>query len=469
MKVAFIHYHLKTGGVTTVLRQQIHAVEKDCQVLVLTGEPPQKHFPADIVHIPGLGYADEQSIAEDPEQVAASVSAAIRSRWPRGCDLIHIHNPTLAKNIHFLRIIENLRHRYPNLFLQIHDFAEDGRPSAYFQEEYVPDCHYGVINSRDYRILIQSGLKKEGVHEIPNTVEGFQDIPAIDASMPHILYPIRARRRKNIGEAILLSVFLQPDEVVNLTLPPISPVDLRAYTAWKAFALENRLRVAFEAGGHGDFKTLVAGSKYIITTSITEGFGFSFLEPWTAGKLLWGRKLPDICRDFERKGVLLGHLYSKLRVPIEWVGKNTFFEQWQACILENTILYGYPISEKEIAASFDRITRDRTIDFGLLNETFQRRVIAAVLAEFSAKQRIISLNPFLAAPGKIDNPKGLIDRNRKVIERYYGPAHYRKTLLDIYAGVMRTPVRHRIDRKRLLASFFDLKNFSLLKWCRDGE
>lgn len=59
------------------------------------------------------------------------------------------------------------------LFLQLHDFAEDGRPLAYFPDEYVPDCHYGVINSRDYSIFLKAGFKKDGLHKIFNIVDFF--------------------------------------------------------------------------------------------------------------------------------------------------------------------------------------------------------------------------------------------------------------------------------------------------------
>jgi len=36
MKIAFLHYHLKTGGVTTVLKRQVSALQGRCEVLVLT-------------------------------------------------------------------------------------------------------------------------------------------------------------------------------------------------------------------------------------------------------------------------------------------------------------------------------------------------------------------------------------------------------------------------------------------------
>ena len=30
MKIAFMHYHLKTGGVTTVIKQQLEALDQHC-------------------------------------------------------------------------------------------------------------------------------------------------------------------------------------------------------------------------------------------------------------------------------------------------------------------------------------------------------------------------------------------------------------------------------------------------------
>lgn len=59
MNIAFLHYHLKTGGVTTVLKQQLVAIPKKWQVLVLTGLPPETPLPADFVHIPELGYSSQ--------------------------------------------------------------------------------------------------------------------------------------------------------------------------------------------------------------------------------------------------------------------------------------------------------------------------------------------------------------------------------------------------------------------------
>ena len=61
MKIAFLHYHLKTGGVTTVIRQQAEALANDDEVLVISGAEPQSDFPADVVVIPELAYSTADS------------------------------------------------------------------------------------------------------------------------------------------------------------------------------------------------------------------------------------------------------------------------------------------------------------------------------------------------------------------------------------------------------------------------
>jgi len=465
MKIAFIHYHLKTGGVTTVLKQQVEALREECEVLVLSGEPPDISFPAHSVHIPGLGYDSQSQKIHDPEEVADNIIKAILTKWNNGCDIIHVHNPILAKNINFLKILKALQKRGIKLFLQIHDFAEDGRPLSYFSEEYVSDCHYGVINSRDYNILLKAGLKKEGLHKIFNTIKPFNFDKKESCIKNYVLYPIRAIRRKNIGEAILLSLFFQNNETLVTTLPPNSISDIKSYVGWKNFVTENNLNVEFEAGLKNDFSQLVLSAKFIITTSITEGFGFSFLEPWTAKKNLWGRKLSDICHDFEKNGITLDHLYDRLLVPLEWIGKNKFYKVWKTCILRNCSLFNFKINEEEIQKSFTKITRNEYIDFGLLYEPFQKQIISHVLSSKNEVKKLIKLNPYLALPlNNLLNNKELIQNNMNAVLNNYNQTTYRKNLIEIYSKITNNSVHQRPDKNILLSEFINLEQFSLLKW-----
>jgi hypothetical protein len=465
MKIAFIHYHLKTGGVTTVLKQQVEALGEECEVLVLSGELPDISFPADSVYIPGLGYDSQSQKIYQPEKVADDIIKAVFSKWKNGCDILHVHNPMLAKNINLLKILKALQKRGIKLFLQIHDFAEDGRPLSYFSEEYVSDCHYGVINSRDYNILLKAGLKKQGLHKIFNTIKPINFDKKKFNSKNYVLYPIRAIRRKNIGEAILLSLFFQNNETLTITLPPNSISDIISYVGWKNFVKENNLNVEFEAGLKNDFSQLVLSAKFIITTSITEGFGFSFLEPWPAKKILWGRKLPDICHDFEKNGIALDHLYDRLPVPLEWIGKDKFYGVWKACVLKNCSLFNFKINEEEIQKSFTKITGNNNIDFGLLYEPFQKQIISHVLSSKNEAKKLIKLNPYLSShANSLLNNKELIQNNMNAVLNNYNRTTYKKNLLKIYSKIINNSVHQSLDKNILLSEFINLEQFSLLKW-----
>lgn len=465
MKIAFIHYHLKTGGVTTVVRQQAEALRENCQCLVLAGSLPDADFPVQTIEIPALNYTQPDQKPYDPADVADSMIEAIQATFDGECDIVHIHNPTLAKNIQFLQILAHLQRRDMKLFLQIHDFAEDGRPQTYFSEPYLSNCHYGVLNGRDYAILRRAGLKKEGLHIIPNMVNPVGEIHPQTNIGNFVLYPIRAIRRKNIGEAILLSLFLRQGQRLIITLPPNSPADILSYSDWKSFVTKHDLAIEFDAGLTEEFRELAASADFLITTSITEGFGFSFLEPWMYNKLLWGRKLDNISRDFEKNGIRLDHLYRKLLVPVDWIGQTKLFHRWSACIQRTCDVLNFPIQKTTITAAFEKITTDGCIDFGLLDEGFQKQIIERVLDDHNNAEILKQINLFLNHPGEISQKNRLIGENKQAILKHYDKKSYRKRLMEIYKTVSHQPVLQQIDKTVLLAEFLELDNFSLLKWC----
>jgi len=465
MRIAYLHYHLKTGGVTTVIRQQVEAVKNDCETLVFAGSLPASDFPAQVISVDGLGYDSDSDRPCRPEITAGHILEALHHQWPDGCDLFHVHNPTLAKNRNLLKILHHLQNAGARLLCQVHDFAEDGRPQAYFKEPYPADSHWAVINSRDFRLLREAGLKPEGLHWIPNTVKPLPAGKDSGAEGKRILYPVRAIRRKNIGEAILLSLFFPPPAELSITRPPNSAADMDSYRDWKNFVRQQGLSVEFEAGLCCDFEKLVSESRFLLTASITEGFGFSFLEPWTAGKLLWGRRLADICRDFEKDGVRLDHLYTRLAVPVSWVEKNGFQHRWTECFRQACTQFKRPASAGEIQRAWESISADGTVDFGLLDESAQKEVIRSMLHAQDLRHALIEINPFLDHPGRIEDKDACIANNREIVLSRYSLPIYRKRLLDAYRQASVRKVRHEVDKTALLAFFLQPETFSLLKWC----
>lgn len=466
MKIAFLHYHLNPGGVTTVIGQQVEAIQNQAEVLLLCGKKPEASWPVEIVAIPELGYDDPNRPEVAPQEIARTVHGAIRAKWPDGCDLIHIHNPTLCKNRQLLTALKILQHKDLRLFLHIHDFAEDGRPEVYSGDAYPADCHYAVLNTRDYGILEKAGLKPEGLHLLPNTVTPLKMAQSQSGKAPFVLYPVRAIRRKNIGEAILLSLFFADRETLAITLPPNSDEDMLSHIGWQTFARNKRLNVVFDAGIRQDYLSLVQNAHYMITTSINEGFGFTFLEPWTAGKGLWGRKLSGVCDDFEKRGIQLDHLYASIETPTSWFNGKQFVKRCLASFKAACRKFDKTTDMKKAGHIFGAMIQNETIDFGLLDESAQKEVINRVTTVSSAKKRLIQHNPFLENPGRIENGPKIIQHNRDAILSQYSKKIYTKRLMDIYAAVINRPVKQAIDKESLLDIFLDPRDFSLLKWAR---
>ena len=160
----------------------------------------------------------------------------------------------------------------------------------------------------------------------------------------------------------------------------------------------------------------------------------------------------------------MDHLYEKLRIPIGWVGKKEFFSKWQASILKNCEIFNYPVDTRTIHDAYLKITDDGTIDFGLLDEAFQKNIIMYILSYDHARVTLSRLNPFLSAPGHVSDPDLLIKRNRMAVKKNYNHILYRAKLLEIYRRVAKVNVSQRLNKSTILSHFLNLNEFSLLKW-----
>ncbi len=466
MKIVIMHYHLKTGGVTTVIRRQIKVLKAaGCQVLVLSGELPPDDFPAQVHFIPGLGYTHLLEDEHSAKSVVQSILKVILRIWPNGPDLVHVHNPTLAKNRLLQHILKSLQAAGLKLLCQIHDFAEDGRPDAYFSEAYVDNCHYAVLNPRDFDLLVKAGLTKRGCHILPNSVSlDPTQVKTENNAEAAVLYPIRAIRRKNIGESILLSLFHHPPVCLAITQPPNSPLDIERYLQWQNFVERHGLPVVFEAGVKSDFNTLMGNSRYVLTTSITEGFGFAFLEAWLAGKALWGRLLPDICRGFIDAGVVLDHLYERLWVPLAWLDADALAHRWKATLCRMRVRFKQPCDQNIIDRAWQSVTENQQIDFGLLDEHFQQVIIEKLIQDPTASKALVRRNPFLNHPGPPDACQLLIENNFNEVVRHYSLENYAGRLRHLYTHVINNDVAQSINKSTLFEAFLNPLHFSLLKW-----
>ena len=457
MKIAFLHYHTKKGGVTTVIGQQISVLRNNHHCIMIKGEKDGVSFGIPTYIIPGLGYDKNMHGDSDPEETAKQILRIVGGEY----DVLHIHNPLLKKNRNLIRIIRFLKEHGVRLFLHVHDFAEDGRPSVYFKEDAYPaDVHYGVINRRDYRLMEEAGLRKDGLHYLPNMVtplpygewEGEPDL---------ILYPVRGIRRKNLGEMLFLSMFLPPRLRLGITLPPNSEKDMTLFNVWKDTASRYGLPVFFNLGVVEDFTKILGRTLFVLTTSIKEGFGFSFLEPWTIGKEVRGRYLNAVCPDFEEKGIRFPRLYKSLLIPTKIFDLATFEQRWMLGVDVWAGQFEISLGDTQLHDSFSKRFKNGSADFAQLDETAQIEIIDAVHKNPGLKDEIIAENGWLgdfftARPMKPDDE--LLEKNRKIIYEDYGPARYEKNLLRIYKQIQNN-VPHGLEKKKVLDAFIHIDNY----------
>jgi hypothetical protein len=151
-------------------------------------------------------------------------------------------------------------------------------------------------------------------------------------------------------------------------------------------------------------------------------------------------------------------------VPVEWIGKKQLHNRWKAAVLNTCSRFDYRIPESEIDNGFEAMTRQNHVDFGLLNEAFQKKIISHLISEKKRMAVLKSLNPFLEHLGEADSRDLLIKNNKNVVLNHYNKVNYRKVLLSIYQKIVHHPIHQRIDKKALLSKFLDLEAFSLLKW-----
>ncbi len=462
MHIGLVHYHLLQGGVTSVILQQARMLQKaGHDVLLITGDAPKESIKIPISIVPSLHYDSFRTTQDSPESLANDIRITMENHWGTVADVLHIHNPLIRKNKLLLPAISLLQEEGIPILLQNHDFAEDFRPDVYIKDHNYPEkCHYGTINHRDFSFLHRAGCKSEGLHLIPNGVISCSITEGIEAR--RYLYPVRAIRRKNIGEALLLSLFIPKGKTIAITLPPTSQKDIPIYTHWKQVANELQLPVEFEIASHENFANIVGSAYCVITTSVKEGFGFSFIEPWISNKAVFGRKIDYVCQDFEEAGVSFNTLYSSIDIPLVYLSPPILRKKMEQAIISTYQAFQLEVAPYTLKMITDDLFSRDVFDFGRLDEELQTNVLYMLASNAAARQDVLELNPLIAQLENWQPDEQIINQNREVVLQAYGEERVSKILFNTYQKVQNTMVCHSISRSILLDLFLDPLKISLI-------
>jgi len=487
LRIAIVHYHLKRGGVTRVIESTLaaaHAYSSRSKFVVLAGEVPAEiSFQASAVTVPGLQYSNVLSETAEPNLLLSQLKAAAHAALGAVPDLWHIHNHSLGKNSSIPEVVRLLASEGTPLLLQMHDFAEDGRPSNYASiampaQLYpaAPQLHYASINARDHSYVKSMGLPQQQIHLLPNPVDANSECAAPAQHICElrqalnaqrlILYPVRAVRRKNFGELLLWSAMAQAGDIFATTLGPTNHNYAAAYKNWQQLATELRLPVCFGIGESKkwSFETIMGSADTILNTSIAEGFGLAFLEPWLYGKAIIGRDLPTITGDFKTHGLELAALYPALGIPAKWIDLNALESQIADGLKSTYATYGLKLPQHASQRALQAITlSDGSIDFGGLAETQQIQIITRVAQDLGARNAIRQSLPLDL------NQSARIEQNAQVVRQHFGPKRYIEQLEGIYQNLTQAaPFKSKQkigyhNSQQLLGSFLKPENFRLLR------
>ena len=482
MDLVLLHYHLNRGGVTRVIENHLLALaahgmdSSQLRVCILyggealawneelTGKLP---FEVELAPIPELGY--DRGTPPSVERITQGFADALATR-SRESTVIHVHNHNLGKNAHFHRALNQLAVEGWRLLLQIHDFAEDLRPQNYqhlvqhspsvqeLQASLYPQAnqiHYAVLNRRDREILTIAGFPTDRLHYLPNAAPNPETVAnrasarallsqrcRVDPDRAYVLYPVRAIRRKNLGEILVWAILA--DAEFGVTLAPLNPIERSAYERWESQIERLGLDIHLGVGDSGlTLQQNYAAADAIVTTSVAEGFGLVFLEATLAQRRLVGRDLPGVTGDFRDAGMRFPGLYDSLSIPSDAVDLAEMKARYLAMCQDLRSAFQMPAYDSpQLTATVDQMFDSPTIDFARCDRRTQHQFIERLNSDTELQQTVRALNSHvrhIAIQTDDTNNNETITTNREVIARHYSLNVIGHRLNDIYDQLLATP------------------------------
>ena len=486
--LVIVHYHLLPGGVCSALKNSLVALSRSGwlsqrSVKILTGRTTavdafrtfleQQGLKAQIEVDIRLDYCEKVWSGRDAFRHEASRLANWFLQQVRGDSLFWAHNPTLGKNALVTAalmeaaqqaVVSGMDHQF---LYHIHDFAECGRLWNLKHlltswedgglDDFYPlfeNVSYGVLNKADSGRLAQAGIPGERVFVIPNAVpfaraekrkskesigEDLQIYARerdyrFESGRPWWILPIRLIRRKNVVEALFLAAMAEDPPQLLITLDA-NPEPERPYAEAVKELFRKEKHPAVVGFGHElvgsafSFDDLLLASDVVVSTSLLEGFGFTFLEGANRGRPLVGRNLAEVTSDFVDAGFPSTALYEEFLVPIDGQTRKEMIRKGQRFAQEQGRLLGLnPLTVDRFIEEVEAIFSNTTVDFGFL-ELSQQIHLAGLLRGGDLLGELKPLNVKAAEPAEF--PPDFCER---VEERFGLEAHAAK-LTATFEGV----------------------------------
>ena len=469
--LVIVHYHLLPGGVCSALKNSLVALSQSGwlaqrPVKVLTGRTTgvdefrrflaQRGLKAEIEVDTRLDYSEKVWPGRDAFWQEASRLARWFLQHISGDSLFWVHNPTLGKNALLTggllkaaqqAVANGAAHQF---LYHIHDFAECGRLWNLIHlrtcwghgglEDLYPLCQnvtYGVLNKADSRRLARAGIPGERIVILPNAVPFVRtkkrkskesigkDLQVyarkkgyhFEYERPWWTLPIRLIRRKNVVEALLLAAMAENSPQLLITLDANSNPERPYAKAVKELFRKDK-HAAVVGFGHElvgtsfTFDDLLLASDVVVSTSLLEGFGFTFLEGANRGRPLVGRNLRDVTSDFVDAGFPATALYDEFLVPMDGQRRKEMIRRGKLFAQEKGRLLGLNRSTVDrFGEEVEEIFSRSAVDFGFL-ELSQQIALARLLRGEGLQGELKLLNPKAVEPAEFppDFPERVEER-----------------------------------------------------------
>ncbi|MCG8651073.1 MAG: hypothetical protein MI861_14645 [Pirellulales bacterium] len=490
MDIVILHCHFERGGVTQVVQNHVRSLadsEQVDRILLVSGRANHDlsaqttrrvqhvllpEFDYDVLH-PAAG----QDWSNRAERIAGRLSEELSAAgFQPDSTIVHWHNHSLGKNTAAPAAIGQLARSGWRFLLQVHDFAEDNRPENYlrlvtalrpagraaldrFLYPHAPHIHYATLTGGDAQVLVALGIAKSRVHCLPNSVSlATADLPGRAEALSKVrrsmrlpdharwcLYPVRGIRRKNVGEFLLLSRWLPENWYAGLTLCPATEIEKQSYLRWRRLANQVAPAAIFDAAHHPEvsFGDNLAASEFVMSTSVAEGFGMAFLEPWLAKRGVIARKLPGVTDDFESAGVEFPLLYDGIAIPGD--------RKWILACRHQTEL-AFKQAWRQVPETFrpaselDWPPDPVSIDFAQLTPARQTEVLQRLARDPGYERLVMESAGGLAEAITRPVEDRLVQRNAERVRQRYSLDSQRGRLLPIYRELLAAETVDEFDQ-----------------------